>query len=144
MYEMQLFLEGQRSTSLRVFRNGGKLSRIALAAYGAMWYYANRSSAVALNRNVCTCLLLFTAEYERVRPVLWLCEMENLCAYLNPAYLPASGTTATAVQETHHCPANGGAVCVDKREGWWVNCMPAREWDAVRRMAIFCLMQWNW
>lgn len=84
-----------------------------------MWYYANRSSAVALNRNVCTrALLLFTAEYKRVRPVLWLCEMENLCAYLNPAYLPASETTATAVQETHHCPANGGAACVDKREGW--------------------------
>lgn len=90
-------------------------------------------------------VLLFTGEYELVRPALCLCEMENLCAYLNPAYLHynASETTAIAVQETHHCPANGGAACVDKREGWRVNCTPAREWHAVRTMAIFCLMRWN-
>lgn len=96
------------------------MSRIVLTAYGAMWHYATRSSAFALNRNHGYVVLLFTGEYELVRPVLCLCEMENFCAYLHPAYLHynASETTATAVQETHHCPANGGAACVDKREGW--------------------------
>lgn len=86
------------------------MSRIVLTANGAMWHYANRSSAFALNRNHVYVVLLFTGEYELVRPVLCLCEMENFCAYLNPAYLHynASETTVTAVQETHHCPANGG------------------------------------
>lgn len=76
--------------------------------------------AVILNRNcvdvcVCVCLLLFTGEYELVRPVLWLCEDEDF--YLNPACLHynASEKTAAAVWETHHCPVNGDAACVDKR-----------------------------
>lgn len=92
----------------------------------------------------CVCLLLFTGKYELVRPVLWLYEDEDFCAYLNPAYLHynASETTTAGVQETHHCPVNAmlrvwirGLVrklCACS----WMRCC--------QNDSHFCLMRWNW